>query len=1115
MISLHNIFSIAKYERKTLLRSWFFRIFGVLSMLVLFAMNFGMIIEGGGDQGWAIRSIPAAIPYFNLLILNVAQAIIAVFLASDFLKRDKKLDTTEVIYMRSMTNGEYVIGKTWGNLQVFLVLNIAVVAMALIFNLLAQDTSVNWESYVLYLLLISVPTLIFIMGLSFMLMSIIRNQAITFVLILGYIGISLFLLEDKYYYIFDYMAFNIPMLISEIVGMGNIERVLIHRGIYLSLGISFIFLTIYLLKRLPQSESMTLFSLVLAVVFFLAGSYLGFQHISNFKATENYKTEAILLNNKYVEQLVPTTLSNDLSITHEGNSLQAKSLMKIKNEQIKELNRLIFSLNNGLKVNDIKLDGTSLPFKRESHLIILEENVNSPPAGEAEIEFLYSGIIDETLSYLDVSEQERLEKYGKFIINVDKRYAFLTPEYVLLTPESNWYPKAGVTYSTSSVMWAQTEFIDFKLEVQTKPGLQAVSQGEITETAPGRFTFRSNVPLTQISLAIGDYEKKSIRSDSLELGIWLIRNHDFYSDKFPETNDTIISLVTERLNDLERNYKLEYAFDRLFLVEVPAQFKTYERLWTSRQESVQPEQILIPEKGYLIREADFEGSKKRMERWGRRGNQNMTEKDIEIRMLQEFMGMFAREKISNFQMSRGNVNIEEKDNPYFIFPMLYSFQNNIQSEEWPITNRIFEAYLKSQTIEMRGMFMQNTQGLSGDEKANIALQDSTFEEIVADPLQKSKLNNVIKLKGEVLFSMVQWQAGQDVFEEFLRELLREYRFKNIRFEQFDEQINERFGIELSPLMDRWFKAKALPGYVFSPVQAVKVKSGERMRTKVSLKVTNFTETEGIVKLTFRLGGGGGPGRGFGRGPGAADMINKLVYLEPNQTKDLSYMLDVDPRMLLINTMTSKNIPQVIMNGFPNIIEDPRAVPFEGEVVSDIPVSLQLPGEIIIDNEDPEFQINYASNMSLLEKWLINDDEITQKYSGINYWRPPLNWTAVTNSDFFGEYIRSAHYIKSGDGSMLAKWHVPITEPGYYDLYYHLYKPRRFGRRGGQEETGEYHFFIHSDDGAEEQSLSIQNADEGWNHLGSFYFSPDTALIELSNRSDSRLVFADAVRLVKL
>ena len=245
------------------------------------------------------------------------------------------------------------------------------------------------------------------------------------------------------------------------------------------------------------------------------------------------------------------------------------------------------------------------------------------------------------------------------------------------------------------------------------------------------------------------------------------------------------------------------------------------------------------------------------------------------------------------------------------------------------------------------------------------------------------------------------------------------------------------------------------------------------------------------------------------------MIDKLVYLEPHQTKDLSYMLDADPRMLVINTMTSQNIPQVITHAMQNIEEDPAAVAFEGEVILENPVTKQQPGEIIVDNEDPQFEMTYNDKVSLLEKWLIKENSENQKYSGMNYWRPPLNWTAVRNSDFFGDYIRSAYYIKAGDGSMKAKWNVPVTESGYYDVYYHLYKPRRFGRRGGDEEKGEYHFFIYSDDGAEQQTLSLQNAEEGWNHLGSYFFSPDTALIELSNQSDSRLIFADAVRLVKL
>jgi hypothetical protein len=316
-------------------------------------------------------------------------------------------------------------------------------------------------------------------------------------------------------------------------------------------------------------------------------------------------------------------------------------------------------------------------------------------------------------------------------------------------------------------------------------------------------------------------------------------------------------------------------------------------------------------------------------------------------------------------------------------------------------------------------------------------------------------------------------------------------------------------------MDDWFKATTLPGYLFSPVKAVKVKAGDMMRTMVSLKVTNFSDVEGIVKLTFRLGGGPG-GRGGGGGSSSADAIDKLIYLEPHQTKDLSYLLDADPRMVMINTMTSKNIPQVIMNMFRDIEEDPKAVPVEKDVISETPVQNALPGEIIVDNEDPEFEVTKIESESILEKWILKEDENTQKYSGMNYWRPPSNWTAITNSDFYGEYVRSGYYLKSGDGSLSAKWYVPVKKAGYYDVYFHLYKSRRMGRgRDRQEEKGDYHFTIHGDDGPEEAALEIQNSDAGWNHLGAFYFSSDTALVELSNKSELKMIFADAVKIVEL
>ena len=162
MLSFNNIWTIAKYETKTLLRSWFFRIFAGLSLIVLTFMNVVFFAEAFDTMPWQFRGIPASIPYFNMTLLNLAQAIIAIFLASDFIKRDRKSNTTEVIYMRSMSNADYIFGKSLGLFYVFLGLNIFMLLIAGIMNVIFTDVPFQIMPYLYYLLLISVPTLIFI-----------------------------------------------------------------------------------------------------------------------------------------------------------------------------------------------------------------------------------------------------------------------------------------------------------------------------------------------------------------------------------------------------------------------------------------------------------------------------------------------------------------------------------------------------------------------------------------------------------------------------------------------------------------------------------------------------------------------------------------------------------------------------------------------------------------------------------------------------------------------------------------------------------------------------------------------------------------------------------------
>lgn len=97
MLTTRKIRTIAHFEMKTLLRSWFFRIFAGLSIISLGIFNIAVFSEASGAP-WLYRALPGNIPYINLLILNLGQAIVAIFLASEFLKQDSKNDTVEVIY---------------------------------------------------------------------------------------------------------------------------------------------------------------------------------------------------------------------------------------------------------------------------------------------------------------------------------------------------------------------------------------------------------------------------------------------------------------------------------------------------------------------------------------------------------------------------------------------------------------------------------------------------------------------------------------------------------------------------------------------------------------------------------------------------------------------------------------------------------------------------------------------------------------------------------------------------------------------------------------------------------------------------------------------------------
>ncbi|MBU8922973.1 MAG: ABC transporter permease, partial [Bacteroidales bacterium] len=522
MISFYNIFTVAKIEVRTLLRSWFFRIFSGIAIIFLGFWDFASLSKVTHSP-WAFRGISSTIPYISIMFLNSVQAVIAVFLASDFLKRDKKLDTTEVVYMRSMTNGDYVLGKTFGILFVFLILNVMVLALSLIMQLILAEVPVAWMAYLIYPLVISLPTLVFILGLSFFLMVLIRNQAVTFIVILGYIATTLFFLAGRFNALFDYMAYNVPLMYSSITGFSDTSTLLLHRGIYFVLGMSLISFTIILLKRLPQSRAMTGLSRISAFVLLALAAVMMVAYTGNIRSGVKFRREMVSLGNELSEQPVTTPVSCDIDIVHDGSRISAEASLKVINDTPSSIDRVILRLNPGLEVEQVLSGEVALRFEREKHILYVNPAETIDPGETLSFSVSYSGTIDEDACYPDILEKDRmaalrLENAG--MVNIGKRYSFVSKDYILLTPETLWYPAAGPGYSSEHPENHRRDFIDFSLDVTTTPDLKAVSQGYAEKTGEGKYRFKPESLLPSLTLSIGDFEYRSIEVDSVEYGLY-------------------------------------------------------------------------------------------------------------------------------------------------------------------------------------------------------------------------------------------------------------------------------------------------------------------------------------------------------------------------------------------------------------------------------------------------------------------------------------------------------------------------------------------------------------------------------------------------------------------
>ncbi len=1109
MMSLKNILTIAKFESKVLWRNWFFRIFAIAGLFFITIFNIAAF-SAISDGRQSMIGTTWGMPYATMVLSSIAQAAAVIFLATGVILKNKKIDTNEVFYARPISNLDYVLGRAFAIFKLFFLLNVVVLIPIVIVNITNPLIPFNPLAFLAYPLLTSIPTIVFVTGISFLLVTLLRNQPISIVLLLGLSGVELIYFHARFYNIFDFMAFRLNLLASDIIGFSNIETILLHRGSYLIAGIAFLFATSFFLDRLPNTRSFR--PMVGAFTLIIGGmsAYLFTSLWNQQQGIEEGRQDMIEVNNTWSDKSNADVISNHIQVSHLGDQLSAISTMKVRNNTPQNLSELFFTLNPDLEVSKVTINEKEVSVER--NLQVLSVKYDLAKGANVEVKVSYKGSIDERIAHLEVDQKRYEELHEYFIYSIDKRYAFLSPDYVLLTKDVLWYPDTQIGYSTASPVKQRSNFIDFKLDVIVKNGLLPISQGAVEQADESTYAFRPEYALPQLSLAIGNYQKKSIRVDSIDYAIYHYPKNDYFQPYFDQLEDTLSYLITDLANSYQHDLKLHYPFNRLQLVETPTQFRAYDKIYEGNQAYIQPEMILLPEKGGDIRDLDFKRQFKNMDRQAREENRVMQDKEKQASVFNTAIKKVLTKQIPDDWFWEGR---ETDVADYSMFPNLYTYNSGVASEDWILLNKGIADYLNTK-VPARNDYSRSANGISFAEECNQLMQNTSLVDLLIQDIEFVKIQKSVTLKNEYLFAYLGQLIGEEAFKDFLVDRIIKNSHSVSTYEDFRNKIKDTFKLDINPIIKEVYYDNEQPSFLISNTEEYEILDGDRKRFQIIFKAKNLGPKDGIISINFNAEGDSDNFNFFNQQSGDAISEDNgyLSLIRNGETKQFGFILNEKPESYAINTLVSKNIPSIVTI-FPGKIDlKQNATPFEGDRIIE-EANNETQYQVIVDNEDDGFSTYSPVEDTYLKAYMDKRNPSDQKYFGV--WnRPYSKWLATTGSSFYGEYIRSAHFTRSGKGEKTSEWKPQLREAGFYDIYSYMIGKNQSQYDGNNNEgkTYTYQYIINHGDGKDEINFNVTNAENGWNYLGSYYFEEDGGSIILTDKCDLRSVYADAIKWVK-
>lgn len=1066
-------------------------------------------------------------------------AVGTVALAFDHRVRDRNERIAETVDSRPHSNLVQVAGRLVGIVGVVwltaVVLVLTIQAWGFVASVFQWPVGEGMEpvSLVMFLFLDALPTLVFWCALTLMLAAALRFRVAVLVVSLSLIGTEVWLAMEVPVFLHDALVANLAgtHLPSDAAPVFPDGADLLQRVALLVSAVGFLLMAAEFYPRLDRRTMTT--RLLTGIGFVAIGVLVIAELVIQRFAERDLKNAWIAAHEaqRDAPRLDLESLGGFVRI-EPGHRLTIDVELVLSNPHDRALSHLVFSLNPGLAVENVRVDGMAATYQHDMGLLIIDLPSPLAASGAIDIGVLATGVPDPLFAYLDSAIDNSAASMREARVNTLGTVASIFQhDYVALMPGVRWLPTPGSILGDGDPDQHPRDFFSLDIDVEVPEDWLIAGPGRREGVSAGQFRFQPQAVVDEVGLFASRFERRAMLAKGIEFELLMHPGHLDNIRLFADAGDSLRARV-ESLLDRAEQLGLGFPYRSLSLVEVPGRLRTFGGGWRMDSLEVLAGIALLREVGFPVARLDAP-----LDVGDSRGNAG----DPKVNVLERFFRGDAGGGDLRLNMARELLFAQTGARGEGAMALEFVCQDLIArlltgAGGYATPHLVTEGGLDD--IPQLLMIHSRGGGYTGigytlrKEARDRAstwrwARRTTLADLDAHA-DAEKAMHTLALKGQAIGQAIRAETGENA-GALMSALRQRFAGQTFTVAQFEETA-EAAGVPLGGLLGDWIHEPALPGFLASPLTVVRLADDRQgaPRYQTLVHVHNGEPVEGLLRMRYMV-------RDGTSSTGIRNHWSRPIRVDAHASVEIGMVVPGPPQAGWVEPYLSLNQGYLAL---PPPSFDPLARlpadPFTGTRASDW---RPFPdGEIVVDDLDPGFTVatDHAS-ASPVEEW----DEGLPEYT--MFADLPEDWTRLPVGSAWGRYRRTVAATTTMGRASEAVFTTELPSAGRWRVDYHL--PFRGVRRAAAQRdneaasrreravrsgaprfltqpSGVYPIKVITSDHGIPVAFDASNGAEGWNPIGAVELSaPGEVHVVVSlaevNVAATPVVIADAIRWLKL